>query len=94
MTILGSEAISIYNNCILSQIEQNEITISEILSFKEKYFIRIINFQQKIMQDQNETFDKFFTRTPVQTKMCEFKELHYDLLKDRIMFGFIEKQLR
>lgn len=98
MSVIGPEAIDIFNSFNLSDAEKGKIsTIKE--KFKNYFepkrnvsYERFIFF--KIVQKDDEPFDEFLTRIKTQASSCEFGTLQDEMLKDKIVFGVKSSQVR
>ncbi|CAG9823897.1 unnamed protein product [Phaedon cochleariae] len=91
MATIGPEAIQIFNNFNLTEAQQKDIAVIEN-KFKE-YFIPKINvsFERynffKIVQKEDEPFEKFLNTFKLQAKSCELEKLHDSSSKDKIVGG-------
>ncbi|XP_062526842.1 uncharacterized protein K02A2.6 [Bombyx mori] len=98
MSIIGPDAIDIYNSFNLNTIDEQKLSI--IIGKFEEYFApkNNISFERyvffKIEQHEDESFNEFITRIKTQANKCEFGTLLEEMLKDKIVFGIKSTQIR
>lgn len=98
MSIIGPDAIDIYNSFNLNTIDEQKLSI--IIGKFEEYFApkNNISFERyvffKIEQHEDESFNEFITRIKIQANKCEFGTLLEEMLKDKIVFGIKSTQIR
>lgn len=98
MSVIGPDAIEIYNSFNLTVAQQNNLQIIKE-KFREYFapktnvsFERYVFF--KIEQNEDEHFNEFLTRIKTQASKCEFGTLLDEMLKDKIVFGIQSNQVR
>ncbi|XP_044731834.1 uncharacterized protein K02A2.6-like isoform X2 [Chrysoperla carnea] len=98
MTVIGPEALEIYDSLELSDAEKKDLIV--IIEKFEKYFIPKQNktyerlLFNKMMQSQQQTFDEFLTLIINQVNKCQFGALKDELLCDKIVVGIINDEVR
>ncbi|KAJ8890359.1 hypothetical protein PR048_009867 [Dryococelus australis] len=90
MTVMGLDAVDIYNTFSLTETEENSIT--EIKAKFDSYFVPKTNityerYINKIMQTEDQPFGNFLTSVINQGKKCEFQELTNSLHCGKIVVG-------
>ena len=97
MTVIGPDAIEIYNSFKLSYADKNNIQIVKE-GFREYFAPKVnISFERyicfKMKQNEYGTIYLVLTRITTQSSKYEFDTLLDEMLTDKIVFGIISKQV-
>lgn len=98
MSSIGTDAIAIYNTFTMSGEDMQSLTAIK-RQFADYFSPKInITFERykfnKMSQLMGETFDDYITRLKSQSVNCNFDALHDELLRDKIIIGIIDDNLR
>ncbi|XP_055914083.1 uncharacterized protein K02A2.6-like [Eupeodes corollae] len=98
MSVLGPDAVDIYNSFTLTSEESKNLTVLTT-KFEEHFAPKIsITFERyvfnKMIQNEEEPFDDFFTRIKNQAKKCEFGTLLDSLIRDKIVVSIHSDAIR
>lgn len=97
--IIGEDALEVYNNFVFEN-EADKSDISKILDQFEKHFMpqKNITYERHVfnsrVQHLGEPLDQFVTDLRTKAKTCEYGPLGESLIKDRIVVGICDDQLR
>lgn len=98
MTVIGPEAIEIFNNFNFSDDQKQNL--QEVKRKFQEYFLPKTNVSferflfHKIIQKMDESFDEFLTRIRTRASTCDFRTLNDEMLKDKIVFGTKSNHVR
>ena len=98
MSVMGPEAINIYNTFNLTAAEQIDVTA--IRTAFENYFTPNLNVTyeryifNRIKQESGEQFEDFLTKIKTQSSKCEFGILNDSLIKDKVVIGINSDAIR
>jgi len=98
MSSLGPDILDIYNSFEFSNVDDIELTC--IINKFDEFFIGKSNevFERylfnKIVQEDYQPFDNFHTKLVNQAQQCNFELLKDSLIRDRIVVGVVDSQLR
>ena len=96
--IMGKDCYNIYKRLALEEEEKERVT--SILDGLEKYFkpASNITYERFIFntcdQQSHETIDEYVNKLRGLSETCEFRTLRDNLIKDRIVLGTKNKQVR
>lgn len=97
MSVIGPEAIEIFNSLILD--EEGKKNMTTIKQKSSDYFVpKVISYERfilfNVVQKDDETFDEFLTRIKTLASTCKFETLKDEMLKDKIDSGVKNSQVR
>lgn len=98
MTIIGTDAIRLFNTFNLTPEQQNDISV--IITKFEEHFKPKANITYErfkfngMMQSSGQSFDEYFTSVQTQAKKCDFGVLEDSLVRDRIVIGVTSEVAR
>ena len=98
--IMGKDCYSIYKRQILEEKEKEKVRPTSILDALEKYFKPALNvtYERYIFntcdQQSHEIIDEYVNKLRGLSETCEFGTLRDSLIKDRIVLGTKNKQVR
>ena len=98
MSMLGSDAVNIYNSFTLNTEERKDFTVV-MKKFEELFAHKIgITFERyvfnKMIQNEHEPFHEFSTRLKNQAKKFEFGSLLDILIRDNIAVSIHSDEVR
>lgn len=98
MTAIGTDAQKIYKTFALSEAESKEVEVVKA-KFKEHFTPKINPAYErykfnKMKQQEGESFTDFLTTARLQAKKCQFGNLTDELLRDRIIVGISNDDVR
>ncbi|KAL1421355.1 hypothetical protein MTO96_023149 [Rhipicephalus appendiculatus] len=98
MTAIGSEAQKIYKTFPLSEAESKDVEAVKA-KFKEHFTPNINPAYErykfnKMKQQEGESFTDFLTEARLQANKCQFGNLTGELLRDRIIVGISNDDVR
>ncbi|KAK9680749.1 hypothetical protein QE152_g38846 [Popillia japonica] len=98
-TALGSSALTKYNRFQLTAEEQRNMKIDTVIEAIRKK----LSSKKNVIYDramfnscnqENDSFDEYLLKLQKLIAKCEFRDFETDLLRDRIVLGIINKDLR
>ncbi|XP_040063479.2 uncharacterized protein LOC120837905 [Ixodes scapularis] len=98
MTVIGPDAQNVFRTLPLSEDDKKNLDIVK-QRFKEHFHPKVnptyerYRFNQ-MKQKEGETFTEFLTAARLQAKKCKFGELTDELLRDRIIVGITNDDVR
>ncbi|KAM7293520.1 uncharacterized protein ISCGN_026650 [Ixodes scapularis] len=98
MTVIGPDAQNVFRTLPLSEDDKKNLDIVK-QRFKEHFHPKVnptyerYRFNQ-MKQKEGETFNEFLTAARLQAKKCKFGELTDELLRDRIIVGITNDDVR
>ncbi|UYV72089.1 hypothetical protein LAZ67_9001784, partial [Cordylochernes scorpioides] len=98
MTAMGREAQNIFKSFNLNNADKNNLSIvkdkfNDYFSPKLNTTIERFKFNQ-MKQNEDESFNDFLTRIKLQIANCKYAVMSDELLKDRIVVGIINNEIR
>ena len=98
MSVLGYEAINIYNSFVLSDDDKKDL--KAIITHFDEYFLpqRNIIYERFIFnsanQKETESIEEYVTKLKNLANSCEFGILKEDLIRDRFVIGLNSDSIR
>ncbi|XP_064468460.1 uncharacterized protein LOC135379139 [Ornithodoros turicata] len=98
MTVIGQDAQNVYRTLSLSDEEKKQLEVVK-QRFKEHFTPKANHAYERykfneLKQKEGETFNEFLTAARLQAKICQFGELTDELLRDRIIVGIRNDDVR
>lgn len=98
MVSLGPDVITIFNNFQLTDEEKIDLKIlkkkfADYFNPKKNITFERYTFNN-MRQEDGELFEEFYLKITKQSKNCEFGNLNDDLLRDKIVIGVKDSNLR
>uniref|UniRef100_A0A8C2B8P6 ribonuclease H n=1 Tax=Cyprinus carpio TaxID=7962 RepID=A0A8C2B8P6_CYPCA len=97
--VIGDEALEIYNTFEFTQ-QEDRLKLKVLLDKFEEHFTphRNVTFERHVfntrVQDPGENIDQFVTDLRTKARSCEYGDLCDSLIKDRIVVGIRDDQIR
>ncbi|KAM7293666.1 uncharacterized protein ISCGN_023264 [Ixodes scapularis] len=98
MTVIGPDAQNVFRTLPLSEDDKKNLDIVK-QRFKEHFHPKVNHAYERyrfnqMKQKEGETFNEFLTAARLQAKKCKFGELTDELLRDRIIVGITNDDVR
>ena len=92
--VIGSTGRDIYNSMVFGD-EQDKINkkFEDYCKPKQNIAVERCKFNMRL-QNKSETIDQFVTALRLLAKECNFKELHDELIRDRIVCGITSDRVK
>ena len=96
--VIGSTGRDIYNSMVFGNDEKDKINVlfkkfEDYCKPKQNIAVERYKFNMRL-QDKSETIDQFVTALRLLAKECNFKELHDELIRDRIVCGITSDRVK
>jgi hypothetical protein len=101
LVVMGSDAVPVYNQFVFDQsVAAKKKTLANVIKFFDEYFEPVKNviyerlvFNQMV-QDSSESIHAFVVRLQTQSENCEYGVMKPELVRDRIVVGVRDSELR
>ena len=98
MSIIGTDALMIYNTFEFADDEERNLQ-SVIKKFDDHFIPKVnVTFERYVFnslnQKQDETFEEFYTNVINKSKSCEYGTLLNTILRDKIVIGIHNDEVR
>lgn len=97
MTVIGPEAQSIYRTFSFTEEKKKDVEAVR-LKFKEHFTpktnLAYERYKFNKMRQEGETFTEFLTAARLQAKKCQYGDLTNELLRDRLIVGIANDDVR
>ncbi|KAK5637834.1 hypothetical protein RI129_000175 [Pyrocoelia pectoralis] len=101
MTCVGPDSIALYNSLPEPLLGPNQqLTVAMVKQRFTDYFEPKINITferfkfHKMAQQVNEKVEEFVGRLRVQAKRCEFQHLQNEVIRDQLVIGLLNEDVR
>ncbi|XP_030745261.1 uncharacterized protein K02A2.6-like [Sitophilus oryzae] len=98
LNLMGEEGIEVYNTLKLTELQRAnfQTVLNELENYmtpkKNVVYERFLFYSRK--QEDEETFDHFYTELKKLSKNCEFEQSTDSMIRDRIVLGIKSRQVQ